>query len=159
MKRWLGKFYLWIFGWTLKGQKPAYKKCLLLAVPHTSNWDVPVMLSMSYIYGIRVSWIGKHTLFQGPLGPLMRWIGGVPVDRRARHNAVQQMVDEFARRDELYLMITPEITHAPEPALLKTEIVPRHELPPEIENVTVPLSLPSQSREKTVTRRGPVSTP
>ncbi len=110
MKRWFGKLYLWIFGWTLKGQKPAYKKCLLLAVPHTSNWDVPVMLSMSYIYGIRVSWIGKHTLFQGPLGPLMRWLGGVPVDRRARHNAVQQMVDEFARRDELYLMITPEGT-------------------------------------------------
>ncbi len=110
MKRWFGKLYLWLFGWKLMGQKPAYKKCLLLAVPHTSNWDVPVMLSMSYIYGIPVSWIGKHTLFTGPLGPLLRWLGGVPVDRRARNNAVQQMVDEFARRDELYLMITPEGT-------------------------------------------------
>ncbi len=70
------------------------------------------MLAMSYVYGIRVSWIGKHSLFRGPMGPLMRWLGGVPVDRRAAHNAVQQMVDEFARRDELALMIMPEGTRS-----------------------------------------------
>lgn len=110
MKAWLGRFYLWLFGWEIQGQRPPYKKCVLLAAPHTSNWDVPVMLAMSYIYGIRVSWVGKHTLFKGPLGGLMRWLGGVPVDRRARHNAVQQMIDEFNRRDELYLMVTPEGT-------------------------------------------------
>ncbi len=110
IKRWLGSAYLRMFGWQLEGQKPPYKKYLILAAPHTSNWDVPVMLSMSYVYGIRVSWIGKHSLFRGVLGPLMRLLGGVPVDRRAAHNAVQQMVDEFARRDELALMITPEGT-------------------------------------------------
>lgn len=110
MKAWLGKLYLGLFGWKLEGGKPPFKKYMILAAPHTSNWDVPVMLAMSYVYGIRVSWIGKHTLFQGPLGPLMRWLGGVPVDRRSRHNAVQQMVDEFACRDELCLMITPEGT-------------------------------------------------
>ena len=112
MKYWLGRFYLWLFGWKLGGQKPPFKKYLILAAPHTSNWDVPVMLSMSYVYGIRVSWIGKHTLFRGPLGPLMRWIGGVPVDRRSRNNAVQQMVDEFDKRDSLALMITPEGTRS-----------------------------------------------
>lgn len=112
MKAWIGNFYLKLLGWKLEGQRPPFKKCLLLAAPHTSNWDVPLMLAMSYIYGIRVSWIGKHSLFKGPLGPLMRWLGGVPVDRRARHNAVQQMVDEFNRRDELYLMITPEGTRS-----------------------------------------------
>lgn len=112
MKYWLGRSYLWLFGWKLRGQKPPYKKYLILAAPHTSNWDVPAMLSMSYVYGIRVSWIGKHSLFRGPLGPLMRWLGGVPVDRRSRNNAVQQMVDEFARRDTLALMITPEGTRS-----------------------------------------------
>ncbi len=70
------------------------------------------MLAMSYIYGIRVRWMGKHTLFRGPLGLLMRWLGGVPVDRRARNNAVQQMVDYFTNRDELCLMITPEGTRS-----------------------------------------------
>lgn len=112
MKAWIGKTYLWLMGWKLEGAKPPFKKYVILAAPHTSNWDVPLMLSMSYIYGIRVSWIGKHSLFKGPLGPFMRWIGGVPVDRRARHNAVQQMVDEFARRDELCILITPEGTRS-----------------------------------------------
>ncbi len=112
MKYWIGRFYLWLFGWKLLGQKPLEKKCLVLAAPHTSNWDVPVMLAMSYVYGIRISWMGKHTLFTGPIGPLMRWLGGVPVDRRARNNAVQQMVAEFAQRDELALMITPEGTRS-----------------------------------------------
>jgi 1-acyl-sn-glycerol-3-phosphate acyltransferase len=112
MKYWLGRFYLGLFGWKLLGQKPPYQKYLILAAPHTSNWDVPAMLAMSYVYGIRVSWIGKHSLFRGPLGPLMRWLGGVPVDRRSRNNAVQQMVAEFARRDTLALMITPEGTRS-----------------------------------------------
>ncbi len=110
IRYWLGKLYLWLCGWTLQGPKPPYKKYLILAAPHTSNWDVPLMLAMSYVYGIRVSWIGKHSLFRGPLGPLMRLLGGVPVDRRAAHNAVEQLVDEFARREELCLLITPEGT-------------------------------------------------
>ncbi|HEY2839914.1 MAG TPA: lysophospholipid acyltransferase family protein [Pirellulales bacterium] len=110
MRYWLGWLYLRSFGWRIEGPKPPFKKYMILAAPHTSNWDVPAMLAMSYVYGIRVSWIGKHSLFRGPVGPLMRWLGGVPVDRRARHNAVQQMVDEFNRRDELCLMITPEGT-------------------------------------------------
>jgi 1-acyl-sn-glycerol-3-phosphate acyltransferase len=110
MKYWLGKFYLGLFGWTLEGQKPPCKKYLILAAPHTSNWDVPVMLAMAYVYGVPVSWIGKHSLFRGVLGPLMRMLGGVPVDRRAAHNAVRQLVDEFNRRDELCLLITPEGT-------------------------------------------------
>ncbi len=110
MKYWLGKFYLGLFGWKLQGEKPPFKKYLILAAPHTSNWDVPAMLAMSYVYGIRVSWIGKHSLFRGPLGVLMRFLGGVPVDRRAAHNAVRQLVDEFDRREELCLLITPEGT-------------------------------------------------
>jgi 1-acyl-sn-glycerol-3-phosphate acyltransferase len=110
MKYWLGRMYLAMRGWKMLGQKPSEKKYLILAAPHTSNWDVPLMLSMAWVYGIRVSWIGKHSLFRGLLGPLMRFLGGVPVDRRARHNAVQQMVDEFNRRDELALLITPEGT-------------------------------------------------
>jgi 1-acyl-sn-glycerol-3-phosphate acyltransferase len=110
MRYWIGRLYLRLVGWKLRGQKPAYKKYLILAAPHTSNWDVPLMLAMSYVYGVRLSWIGKHSLFRGPWGLLLRGLGGVPVDRRARHNAVQQMVDEFARREEFCLAITPEGT-------------------------------------------------
>jgi len=110
MKYWLGHLYLWLLGWKIEGARPPQRKYVILAAPHTSNWDVPLMLSMSYVLGVPLSWIGKHTLFKPPLGWLMRLLGGVPVDRRARHNAVQQMVDEFNRRDEFYLAITPEGT-------------------------------------------------
>lgn len=112
MKRLLGRFYLWLFGWTVNPTKPPINKCVVLAAPHTSNWDVPVMLAMSWVIGVRISWVGKHTLFKPPLGWLMRLIGGVPVDRRSRNNAVEQMAAEFKRRDELYLMITPEGTRS-----------------------------------------------
>ncbi len=112
MKYWLGRFYLWLIGWQLGGAKPPMPKYVIIAAPHTSNWDVPVMLALSYVYGIRVSWVGKHTLFKGPLGILMRFLGGVPVDRRARHNAVEQLVEEFQQRDELALLITPEGTRS-----------------------------------------------
>lgn len=112
MRYWLGRLYLRLLGWQLQGQKPPFAKYVILAAPHTSNWDVPFMLAMSFVYGIRVNWVGKHTLFRGPLGWLMRAIGGVPVDRRARHNAVQQMVDAMARRDAMCLLITPEGTRA-----------------------------------------------
>jgi 1-acyl-sn-glycerol-3-phosphate acyltransferase len=74
MRYWLGWLYLRSFGWKIEGPKPPFKKYLILAAPHTSNWDVPAMLAMSYVYGIRVSWIGKHSLFRGPLGPLMRFL-------------------------------------------------------------------------------------
>ena len=110
MKYWLGKMYLWLVGWKMVGERPRLKKYVIIAAPHTSNWDVPLMLSLAYVYGIPVSWVGKHTLFRPPLGWLIRLLGGVPVDRRARHNAVQQMVDEFARRESFYLLITPEGT-------------------------------------------------
>lgn len=112
MKYWLGRIYLRLLGWKLNGQKPPLKKYLILAAPHTSNWDVPLMLAMSYVYGIPLHWIGKHSLFRGPGGALMRLVGGVPVDRRARHHAVQQIVDEFARRDEFCLAIAPEGTRS-----------------------------------------------
>jgi len=110
MRYWLGCLYLRLLGWKLHGERPPYKKYLILAAPHTSNWDVPLMLAMSYVYGIRLAWIGKHSLFRGPWGLLMRQVGGIPVDRRARHNAVQQMIAEFDSREELCLAITPEGT-------------------------------------------------
>lgn len=102
--------YLWLFGWKVNPARPAFRKFVIVAAPHTSNWDVPVMLAMSWVIGVRVSWVGKHTLFKPPFGRLMRMLGGVPVDRRQRNNTVEQLVAEFAGRDELCLMVPPEGT-------------------------------------------------
>ncbi|MBX7166234.1 MAG: lysophospholipid acyltransferase family protein [Pirellulales bacterium] len=115
MRAWFGKLILKLIGWRLEGGKPALNKYVIIAAPHTSNWDLLVAVAMSMVLGIYVHWVGKHTLFRWPFGGFMRWIGGVPVDRRSRHNAVQQIAAEFARHDEFILMVPPEGTrHRPE---------------------------------------------
>jgi 1-acyl-sn-glycerol-3-phosphate acyltransferase len=110
MPRWLASLYLRLFGWTLSGNPPDLKKYIILAAPHTSNWDAANMLAMASMYRIRIHWVGKHTLFKWPLGPLIRWLGGVPVDRTSRHGSVKQLAAEFAIREELRLVIAPEGT-------------------------------------------------
>ena len=108
-KHWMGRTWMSGFGWRVEGEPPP-RKCVIIAAPHTSNWDFPFMLATAYVIGFRISWMGKHTLFWGPFGPLMRALGGIPVDRRAPQNLVQQVAERFARSDELILAIPPEGT-------------------------------------------------
>lgn len=111
--RWLiGRLWLRLFGWTLEGTPPAGPKWVLIAAPHTSNWDLPFMLATAWALRVRVHWLGKHTLFRLPFGPVMRWLGGLPVDRRAPQGMVAQVVAEFARRERLVLAIPPEGTRS-----------------------------------------------
>ena len=64
-------------GWTVEGQLPdKATKSVLIAAPHTSNWDLPYTLMLAFVLRLRVYWMGKHSLFKGPLGPVMRWLGG-----------------------------------------------------------------------------------
>jgi len=109
---WLAKLYLMLWGFELVGFRPSEKKYVIVAAPHTSNWDVPLMLSAAIIYGIRVRWIGKHTLFHWPYGWFIRCLGGVPVDRRSSHNYVDQMADTIAQSESFALLITPEATRS-----------------------------------------------
>ncbi len=110
MKLLLAKIYRWFSGWSFEGQVPPTRKFIILAAPHTSNWDLPAMLCLAWTLGLRLRWMGKHTLFRWPLGPLMRWMGGLPIDRRAAHGVVQEVVAAFQNQDELELVIPPEGT-------------------------------------------------
>lgn len=112
MKYWLGRFYLWLTGWKVTDPPPPLDKYVIVVAPHTSNWDVPAMLAVAAVCGINLNWVGKHTLFRWPLGWFMRWIGGVPIDRRARHNAVDQLAAEFDRQKQLKLVVPPEGTRS-----------------------------------------------
>ena len=112
MMRWFGKFMVALTGWRVEGEQPDTAKFVLLAAPHTSNWDFLHLLTLAWSVGIPVAWMGKHTLFWGPLGPLMRALGGVPVRRDRRNDLVQQMVDRFGQADRLVLTVQPEATRA-----------------------------------------------
>ncbi len=103
----------WYFrrsGWRVTGVPPEPRRCVIIAAPHTSNWDFIFFLGAAQELGIEPSFMGKKSLFRWPIGGLMRDLGGVPIDRASAQNSVEQMVAEFERRDELMLAIAPEGT-------------------------------------------------
>lgn len=112
MVGWFAKSVLRLFGWKFEGELPPHDKLVVVGAPHTSNWDFVLMVLNTAMLRIEPSWMGKHTLFDGPLGPMFRAFGGIPIDRRSPHNAVDQLVAEFKRRKRLFLIITPEGTRS-----------------------------------------------
>ena len=110
--KWIGRSWLRLFGWKIHGEALTYKKFVLIAAPHTSNWDFPFMLATAYAMGVRISWFGKHTLFIPPWGWFLRKLGGIPVDRRAPQSLVIQMSEKFQSSDELVLAVPPEGTRS-----------------------------------------------
>jgi 1-acyl-sn-glycerol-3-phosphate acyltransferase len=97
-------------GWTSVGAVPTPQRFVLIAVPHTSNWDFPNFLGVTQALGIRTHFMAKASLFRWPMGGFMRQVGGVRLDRATAKDTVQQMIDEFARRDDFVLTIAPEGT-------------------------------------------------
>lgn len=98
-------------GWTFhQDERPRGEKFVIIAYPHTSNWDLVLMLGCSYLADMRISWLGKHTLFRGVGKPFFTWLGGIPVDRTAARGLVQQVVEAFEHADQLALAIPPEGT-------------------------------------------------
>jgi 1-acyl-sn-glycerol-3-phosphate acyltransferase len=110
MLKWLARAFLWATGWKPEGTRPGIDRFVLIAAPHTTNWDLPYLLAFAEVFDIRVSWMGKDALFRQPLGWIMRRLGGIPVVRHKRGNLVSQMADEFSRRDELALVVPAEGT-------------------------------------------------
>lgn len=106
----VGTGILRAFGWRLEGTLPDVPKVLGIGAPHTSNWDFVFGIAAVLALGLRANWIGKHTLFRWPVGGLMRWLGGIPVDRTHAQGLVEQAVAMFDSRDRLVLGIAPEGT-------------------------------------------------
>jgi 1-acyl-sn-glycerol-3-phosphate acyltransferase len=97
-------------GWRFDGQPPPEDRYVCLAVPHTSNWDGLLLVAMAHSIGLDMRWMIKDTWFRGPMGPLLRRLGAIAIDRDRARNVVSQMVDEFSRRDRFILVIPPEGT-------------------------------------------------
>src|SRR3954452_2590806 len=105
MRHRLANIVLKLFGWRAEGSLADCAKCVIVVAPHTSNWDFPVLMLVKIALRLEVAWMGKHTLFRPPFGWLLRWLGGLPIDRSARHNVVEQVVESFRTRDQLLLAI------------------------------------------------------
>jgi 1-acyl-sn-glycerol-3-phosphate acyltransferase len=99
-------------GWKLLDLPQRPTKAVVIAYPHTSNWDFPVTLLALAALPYGAQWVGKDNMFRGPLGPVMRALGGVAVNRRERTGFVERVADEFRRRDNFHLIIAAEGTRS-----------------------------------------------
>lgn len=106
----LGRWFLAALGWTFEGEIPNVSRAVIIVAPHTSNMDFFIGVAAMFALGIRVEYLGKHTLFFWPLGVVMRWLGGIPVDRRAAAGVVDETVRLFASRERMILALAPEGT-------------------------------------------------
>lgn len=105
--------YLQLNGWKVRGDWPALDKAVLVAAPHTSNWDGVNMLATAGFYRVKLRWMGKKSLTQGPFGWLIKWLGCVPIDRSGANDVVRAMADAFAAAPRMILAIPPEGTRSP----------------------------------------------
>ena len=110
----LSAAFLRATGWTLQGQLPADQlKCVLIAAPHTSNWDLPYTLMVAFALRIDIHWMGKQGLFHWPFGALMRWLGGIAVDRSKSSNLVAASAQALRDADgSIALVVPPEGTRS-----------------------------------------------
>ena len=99
-------------GWTIEGALPAgAAKCVLIAAPHTSNWDLPYTLMVAFVLRLNIRWMGKRSIFRPPFGTLMRWLGGIAVDRERSTNQVAASAQAIqAAAGPLQLVVPPEGT-------------------------------------------------
>lgn len=110
LQRRICRLLLRLCGWRLAGQFPDLPKAVLIAAPHSSWWDGVWGLLMKVAIGAEVHFMGKEELFRGPLGNLLRRLGGMPIDRAASLGVVDQMVAQFHQRERFWLGIAPEGT-------------------------------------------------
>ena len=106
----IGWLWLKVTGWRVAGSIPAGSKFVVIAAPHTSNWDFPFMLAVAAVYRLRLSWMGKHSLFKPPFGRLMRRLGGIPIYRDTQGGLVEQVVARFAQNGKLVVLVPPSGT-------------------------------------------------
>jgi 1-acyl-sn-glycerol-3-phosphate acyltransferase len=105
-----------LFGWRVRYKPLPGPHGIAVVYPHTSNWDFPVGLFGKWAIGLQFSWLGKESLFRGPMGAVMRYWGGVPVERRgAPTGATQRLAGRINAADWMWIGITPEGTRGYRP--------------------------------------------
>ena len=106
----IGRVVFKFIGWKLEGNLPNRSKLVLVALPHSSNFDFILALSVIWGWGLKLNYMGKHTLFKFPHGFFFRAVGGIPVDRRSPQGLIEKMTSEFNARSSLMLGLAPEGT-------------------------------------------------
>jgi len=103
------RLLLAIFGWKVRGSLPKHDKLVVIAAPHTSAWDYPLMMLASWCFNREIFWIGKQELFSNWLmRKFFLWTGGIPVDRSKKENRVAKIANLIGEKTKICLLISPE---------------------------------------------------
>ena len=101
-----------VTGWKFTSRRNFAPKAVVIAAPHTSNWDFFWTILMAFKVDLKVYWMGKDSLFKGPGGWFLRWLGGVPVNRSKSNNLVDRVSEKFSERKKFTILIPPEGTRS-----------------------------------------------
>jgi len=112
MLQFLATALLKLFGWDAVQGLPKFKKYVLIGAPHTSNWDFVVAMLTAIAIGLRFKWLGKHTIFNNPFRPVLKYFGGIPINRKVHSSVIDKVAEMFNNSDRLVIGITPEGTRS-----------------------------------------------
>jgi 1-acyl-sn-glycerol-3-phosphate acyltransferase len=108
----VGRTWLKSHGWSVDGSAPRVKKAVIVAAPHTSNWDLPFTLAAAYQLGVDLNWVAKKEIFRPPFKSMFEWLGGIPVDRSKKEGFTTAIARRMREAESLYLIIAPEGTRS-----------------------------------------------
>ena len=111
MLSYIAGLILKLWGFQIKGEYPHHvPKKILVALPHTSNWDFPVGVLVRTKIKAKINFVGKSSLFKPPFGFIFKGLGGIPVDRSKSNNFVDATVKAYNEREKMPIVIAPEGT-------------------------------------------------
>jgi 1-acyl-sn-glycerol-3-phosphate acyltransferase len=111
----IARLLLRVGRWTPVGGAPDAPKAVVIAAPHTSNWDGFWALVYKVAVGLDIRFFVKKSAFWFPLGNVLRWLGAIELDRDRAVNAVQQAIDQFEHNETFYFGLAPEGTRSTKP--------------------------------------------
>ncbi len=107
----ISKLYIRLAGWKIDGSiPPEIKKCVLVAVPHTSNYDFPIAIAILRIMKVKIKYLIKQEWLKFPIGWFFKYTGAIPVDRGKNNNLIAAIIDIINNSDEIVIVIPPEGT-------------------------------------------------
>lgn len=110
-----GFIYHKVLGWKSVVNVPDFDKCIICAAPHTSNWDLFIGKLFYGAIGRDAGFMMKKDWFFWPLGPIFRWMGGIPVYRDKKTSLVDNVIQLANKSEKFHLAITPEATRKANP--------------------------------------------
>jgi 1-acyl-sn-glycerol-3-phosphate acyltransferase len=112
LAHYFGRLIYLVSGWQVEGDAPMHRSMLIIAAPHTTNWDAVYLLGAAYSLHLRINWLAKNSLFVPVIGSLIRFFGGVPVERSRSTNLVQRLAEQISSSNGTALVVPPSGTRA-----------------------------------------------